>query len=208
MRNLALGFAAGVTVGAGGALLLHASRAAAPGGASSSSSTAVAPAPAPLGGWLQRPSDVHPALKYGAPLTDVLRSYTGYVAAFDLRTRNPKWVLQLLTPEGLRGDGDRRGSEFFEDPALEERFRARLADYRGSGYDRGHMAPAADHKGSQAAMDETFALVNVSPQARAALLPASIGLGGAAVRGAGAGACAGQMRQARTRTVLLFPFLP
>ena len=29
--------------------------------------------------------------------------------------------------------------EFVEDVSIEERFRSRLSDYRGSGYDRGHM---------------------------------------------------------------------
>lgn len=36
-------------------------------------------------------------------------------------------------------------------------------DFR-SGYDRGHMVPAADAKISQDAMDETFFLSNIAPQ--------------------------------------------
>jgi len=43
-------------------------------------------------------------------------------------------------------------------------FRARLQDYFRSGYDRGHMVPAADAKFSQEAMDETFILSNIAPQ--------------------------------------------
>lgn len=37
----------------------------------------------------------------------------------------------------------RESSSFFEDPGLEPRFRAKLDDYMGSGYDRGHMVSAA-----------------------------------------------------------------
>jgi len=37
-------------------------------------------------------------------------------------------------------------------------------DYKGSGYDRGHMAAAGNHRHSQAAMDQTFVLSNISPQ--------------------------------------------
>lgn len=43
-------------------------------------------------------------------------------------------------------------------------FRAKLQDYFRSGYDRGHMVPAADAKFSQDAMDETFLLSNIAPQ--------------------------------------------
>ena len=53
---------------------------------------------------------------------------------------------------------------FAEDTTVPVGFRARLADYFRSGFDRGHMAPAADAKFSQAAMNETFILTNISPQ--------------------------------------------
>ena len=45
-----------------------------------------------------------------------------------------------------------------------QKFRAKLSDYSGSGYDRGHQAPAANAKWSQPAMDETFVLTNMCPQ--------------------------------------------
>ncbi|KAK9896280.1 hypothetical protein P389DRAFT_152976 [Cystobasidium minutum MCA 4210] len=60
--------------------------------------------------------------------------------------------------------GDRANSTFKEDPDVPELFRAKLEDYFRSGYDRGHMVPAADAKRSQEAMDETFLLTNIAPQ--------------------------------------------
>lgn len=42
--------------------------------------------------------------------------------------------------------------------------RSTNADFRGSGFDRGHLAAAANHKWSQKAMDDTFYLSNVAPQ--------------------------------------------
>lgn len=45
-----------------------------------------------------------------------------------------------------------------------QRFRARLMDFQRSGLDRGHMAPAMNHKLTQQDMDETFCLTNISPQ--------------------------------------------
>ena len=49
-------------------------------------------------------------------------------------------------------------SEFIEDPRLDPALRAKLDDFWDSGYDRGHLVPAANHKGSQKAMDDTFTL--------------------------------------------------
>ena len=41
---------------------------------------------------------------------------------------------------------------------------ASLVDFRGSGYDRGHLAPAGDMGFSYEAMSESFYLSNMSPQ--------------------------------------------
>ena len=41
---------------------------------------------------------------------------------------------------------------------------ASLPDYKGSGYDRGHLAPAGDMKWSTTAMSESFYMSNMSPQ--------------------------------------------
>ncbi|KAI5821031.1 hypothetical protein BZA77DRAFT_257265 [Pyronema omphalodes] len=125
-----------------------------------------APAPAPQ----QRRSDVpvNPAgfFQYGfpGPVNDVA-ARAGLVSGYDRRTRNPAWVVEHITPESLAmKEGDRKNSQFVEDEAIPEMFRAKMNDYRGSGYDRGHQVPAADCKFSQQAMDDTFFLSNMCPQ--------------------------------------------
>ena len=111
-------------------------------------------------------AESHPAMRMGWPTgtEDTLRVRSGFVASFDARTRNPRWVLEVINSDTVSGPGNRRRSNFVEDAETPASFRPKLSDYRGSGYDRGHLAAAAGHKDSQRAMDETFELINVSPQ--------------------------------------------
>jgi DNA/RNA endonuclease G (NUC1) len=106
----------------------------------------------------------HPVLKFGMPVGSVLRPYTNFVSYFDTRTRNPHWVIERISEESSNGDGNRKFSDFREDTSIPEKLRNKLSDFRGSGYDRGHMAPASAHKLNQTTMDETFTLSNISPQ--------------------------------------------
>ncbi|GAA5977470.1 hypothetical protein JCM11641_000973 [Rhodosporidiobolus odoratus] len=98
------------------------------------------------------------------PISDLLVR-TAYTAAYDRRNRIPAWTAEHLTAASLKsGGGDRAEAKFVEDQAVPEMFRAKLLDYFKSGYDRGHMVPAADAKQSQSAMSETFLLSNIAPQ--------------------------------------------
>ncbi|EPS41952.1 hypothetical protein H072_4096 [Dactylellina haptotyla CBS 200.50] len=104
--------------------------------------------------------------KYGTPgpINDIA-TRTAFLSVYDRRMRNPAWVAEHITAESLvGGKGDRKHSVFLEDTAVPQKFRAGLKDYFRSGYDRGHMAPAADAKFSQDAMNETFFLTNMCPQ--------------------------------------------
>ncbi|KAL5040514.1 hypothetical protein BDV3_003016 [Batrachochytrium dendrobatidis] len=97
-----------------------------------------------------------------------------YALSYNRATRNAHWVSEYLTrdtfidssnDENKESDGpDRNKSKFKEEKAVPEQFRSKLSDYAGSGFDRGHLAPAADVKESQNAIDETFILSNISPQ--------------------------------------------
>lgn len=88
------------------------------------------------------------------------------MANFNRRDRLPNWVAEHLDIFSLTaGEGvDRSRSAFAADPNIPTMFRAQLKDYIGSGFDRGHQAPAADAVYTQEAMDQTFYLTNMAPQ--------------------------------------------
>jgi endonuclease G len=86
-----------------------------------------------------------------------------YVTCHNNEYLVPDWVAYHLTRDNLQGN-TARTDNFRADPELPEGERAVLADYRRSGYDRGHMAPAAAFQRSREAMSETFVLSNMAPQ--------------------------------------------
>ncbi|KAM8886093.1 endonuclease G, mitochondrial isoform 2-T2 [Spinachia spinachia] len=104
------------------------------------------------------PSGSGAVMKYGFPSLANIKTRESYVSSYDPRTRTASWVIERLTPASLNGPSDRKYCNFKEDE------RATNADFKGSGFDRGHMAAAANHKWSQKAMEDTFYLSNVAPQ--------------------------------------------
>ena len=87
----------------------------------------------------------------------------GYVLQHSSRDKIALWVCELVTAEQLEGTA-RRKNNFKPDPLLEAGARAELSDYKYSGYDRGHQAPAANQKADQKLNNETFYLSNMVPQ--------------------------------------------
>ena len=71
-------------------------------------------------------------------------------------------VWQLTNVE-TNGDYQ-RSNDFEPDPDISEPYQVISKDYSHSGYDRGHMAPAADMKFSAQAMTECFYMSNMCPQ--------------------------------------------
>lgn len=99
-------------------------------------------------------------LRYGNPgPTHDIGNRLAFASCYDRRMRNPAWVtsprstylrsvvtdgkvVEEITKEQLEKKiGDRKNSLFLEDPAIPEKFRAKLSDYFRSGYDRGHQVP-------------------------------------------------------------------
>jgi endonuclease G len=89
--------------------------------------------------------------------------HPGYTLLYDEEHEQARWVAYHLSREELYGSHD-RGDDFRADPSIPTGSAA-LDDYRSSGYDRGHLIPAADLSWSQEAMSASFFLSNMSPQA-------------------------------------------
>ncbi len=90
-------------------------------------------------------------------------NHMGYGVSYNAEFKVPNWVFYELTRGELNGDNKRKNN-FAPDPAVPVTQMAQLSDYRNSGYDRGHMAPAADFSWSETAMEESFYLSNICPQ--------------------------------------------
>jgi endonuclease G len=100
-----------------------------------------------------------------APKTRIL-CYSDFVVLHSGISHGPLWSAEHLTRANLDAAKDQvRTDKFYEELALPAGEGATLADYRKSGFDRGHMSPAGDRWNAQA-MAESFTLANVVPQDR------------------------------------------
>ena len=87
-----------------------------------------------------------------------------FVLSYAEAHEQAEWVAYELTREEVQVNIDREGN-FREDPDVPTGS-ASLDDYRGSGYDRGHLAPVGDMNFDAVAMEESFFMSNISPQDR------------------------------------------
>lgn len=102
---------------------------------------------------------------YGLPHTGAEeRYYASHTLSYDQVKRTPRWVAEHLSETKLKGEAERKHCKFRPDPTIPEAFTAHNEDYLGSGWSRGHMAPAGDNKASLQSMSETFYLSNIVPQ--------------------------------------------
>lgn len=90
--------------------------------------------------------------------------HNNYTTIFSVSKRYPVWVEWSTTKRELTCSvGAKRGDKFLPDPKLVDASNID-DDYKGSGFDRGHISPAADAKCNQSDMDESFYFTNMAPQ--------------------------------------------
>ena len=103
-------------------------------------------------------------LALGVPgKADSIIDRPGYSLGYIEYHEQPAWVVYHMTYEEAVTKAAKRGDNFQEDPKVPTGS-ATLADYRRSGYDRGHLAPAADMAFSVRTMEDSFYMSNMSPQ--------------------------------------------
>lgn len=90
--------------------------------------------------------------------------HASYVLSYNNSRGTLNWAAWRTTQADL---DDRRERPLFQpDLSLPKGFRrVQYYDYSSSGYDRGHIVPAADRFGDEQRMSETFLMTNIVPQA-------------------------------------------
>lgn len=102
--------------------------------------------------------------RYGLPPADQYLFNREYIVGYSYLFRQPRWTLETIKPSNIANEIDGRLDNFRADLRVPKQFRAGLEDYRGSGFDRGHLVPSADRRADEILNSETFLLTNMSPQ--------------------------------------------
>lgn len=95
--------------------------------------------------------------------TDLVLDYEHFSLSFSDAHKQSEWMAYELSYDLLDQKVATRHSSFSEDKNIKTGS-AKPSDYTKSGYDRGHLVPAADMAFSETGMRQSFLMSNVSPQ--------------------------------------------
>ena len=111
---------------------------------------------------------LRPETRYGMPAADQILFNRDYIIGYSYYFRQAKWALEIVDPKKKSADPKKtplgRSDNFRPDYRVPPMFRAELADYEKSGYDRGHLVASANKNEERILNSETFLLSNMSPQ--------------------------------------------
>jgi endonuclease G, mitochondrial len=107
-----------------------------------------------------------PGIAYPKPVAgEQIVRHLAYTLSYNEDTEQANWVAYSFTDANVQGTFSRKEANTDFEPDYDiATGSASLDDYRGSGYDRGHLAPAGDMKFNKVTYQESFLLSNVSPQ--------------------------------------------
>lgn len=112
---------------------------------------------------LEKPSNIDKLEIPAVESEELIVTHAAFTLSYNESHEQANWVAYELTKEETNKRFDRT-DKFMSDPNVKTGS-ASHADYKGSGYDRGHLAPASDMAWSATAMAESFYYSNMSPQA-------------------------------------------
>ncbi len=98
-----------------------------------------------------------------SPYKDEIVRHTYFTLAYVEEHEQARWVAYKMTAKNLEKNVNRSQEVFYPDKKVSTGS-ALPMDYAGSGFDRGHLAPAGDFTGNEQMIRETFVMSNISPQ--------------------------------------------
>jgi len=108
-------------------------------------------------------SNIEDGYPMALPDSEPILKYKGFHLSYSKKYKQASWTAYISTRKKVEENRISRTNNFRADSNIHDGA-ASLADYRNSGYDRGHLAPAGDMKWDTTAMSESFLLSNMSPQ--------------------------------------------
>jgi len=111
--------------------------------------------------WVFRMRD-HRGL--GAPSeADIVLDRDGFCLGYSHKRRCAKWVMYIVSEQSVGVDRPRKDN-YYADTAIPPKYRVIPEDFANSGYDKGHLVPAASVDFSRRAVHQSYAMTNIALQ--------------------------------------------